>query len=186
MADAKAANPIPVLERFLFAHLVDPIPTYSFYVTIDNVTVANFLTCAGLTMTREVKKFAEGGLNEYQHVVPGRITYADITLSHGVTFSDTLWSWFLEGSTDGKVSQRTISIIQMVPYSMNVVRQFDIYDAFPVEWSGPSLDTRSDNTIAVDTLKIAFTHFVLQQGDKTLIGSGTKGAKARTAAKKPT
>lgn len=160
MGTAKAQIAVPQTERS--DAIVDPIPAYAFYVEIDQIVEASFLGCSGLSMRREQPEIIkEGGLNNEVHVLPPRITYGQITLRHGITYSDALLQWFLEGAEDGKVSKRKVTIFQVVPYvTGKVVRRYTLENAIPVSWTGPGLETTSTE-IAVETLELAFSKLTL-------------------------
>ena len=58
----------------------DPALSYKFYIEIQGLYVAEFTECGGLEMEREVEPYAEGGVNDFVHQLPGRVKYSDITL----------------------------------------------------------------------------------------------------------
>lgn len=141
----------------------DPLPGYSFLVEIDDIVEAGFTACSGLNAKREVWTNQEGGLNDYTHTRLGRITYANITLKQGVVFSNKLWEWFEKGGEYLPPQKRKkISIIQCVPYAGTRVRQYELADALPVAWTGPELNTNS-NEVAIESLEIAISRFSITQ-----------------------
>jgi phage tail-like protein len=162
MPPISAQLPVPtIVDRA--DGLVDPVPAYAFYVEIDNIIEASFTGCSGLSVTRESEDFFEGGLNDRKHWLHGRVSYGKITLNRGIAHSDELWLWFVKGADSGFVEERTVTILQMIPYTDKVVRRYNLEKAFPTQWSGPSLDTGS-NDVAVETLEIAFSKFTLVKG----------------------
>lgn len=162
MTSQKAQIPVPNTDRP--DNVVDPVPAYAFYIEIDNIIQAGFLSCTGLTMRREAPKIvAEGGLNNAVHILPTPITYGQVTLRHGVTYSLALLNWFLEGAEDGKIAYRQVTIYQVVPYvTGKVVRRYHLAGVIPVTWSGPGLDTGSAE-IAVESLELAFSSMTIDQ-----------------------
>ena len=63
----------------------DPVAKYKFMVEVKDVVTAWFLECSGLSVEREAIPQKEGGVNDYVHQMPGRISYSRITLK-----------WFLD------------------------------------------------------------------------------------------
>jgi phage tail-like protein len=59
---------------------VDPAPEYKFHIEIDGIVGGSFSECSGFKAEREILTIKEGGVNNYVHHLPGRITYGDITL----------------------------------------------------------------------------------------------------------
>lgn len=81
----------------------DPAPAWKFYVEILGVIVGEFTAVSGLSVTREFERIKEGGTNDFQHVLPGKLSHGDVTLSRGITYSRELWRWFSTGALDGQV-----------------------------------------------------------------------------------
>jgi hypothetical protein len=196
-------------------NLVDPLPAYSFYLEVNGVWEAGFTACTGLRVKRETQIYKEGGVNDYVHTLPGRISYSNITLKQGMAFSNKLWLWYINGTLEAdlqapepwfekpSLSKRklpagfqpglsgrravqkwfdkdesakrkagsggaayldNIAIVQCVPYAGTVVRRYYLYQAFPVTWSGPNLDTNS-NQVAIETLELAIQKFTIDFPD---------------------
>ena len=78
----------------------DAAPAWKFYVEVMGVLVAEFQECSGLTMERDVKEVKEGGTNDFEWLLPGRIKYGPITLKKGVTYNRELWRWFRAGRVE--------------------------------------------------------------------------------------
>lgn len=141
----------------------DPVPSYAFHVEIDGIVEASFIQCSGLSVTREVVTFKEGGLNDEVHHLPGPLTFGKVSLQSGIAYSDALWQWFDVGHQHGGVRFRNVAILQVVPYTQNVVRRYDLKDCMVTQWTGPSLNT-SSNEAAIETIEMAFTKFKLTKG----------------------
>ncbi len=131
----------------------DPAQVFRFYVQIEGIISAEFLECSGLSMEREVKEYAEGGVNSFVHKLPGRVKYSNITLRRGITYSRTLWEWYCKGLHDGRVKRVNLSIILGNPEG-KISKQWNVIDAYPVKWSGASLNTETMQ-VASETLEIA-------------------------------
>lgn len=133
----------------------NPAPTFKYLVELEGISVAEFQECAGLTLEREVETYAEGGVNEYAHILPGRMGgggKGNITLKRGITTSEALWRWYQEGLRDGDVKQTHVSIL-LFNIEGEVIRRWDFANALPVKWVGPDLKTDTDQ-IAVETIEI--------------------------------
>ena len=63
----------------------DPAPAYLFFVELSGVFAALFTECSGLEVKRDVKEVVEGGVNNYVHKLPGRVSFSDITLKRGLS-----------------------------------------------------------------------------------------------------
>lgn len=130
---------------------IDPIAVYKFGLEIEGIITGWFTECSGLSIEREVFKWEEGGLNEYEHQLPGRTKYSNITLKRGVA-GDELWNWFQKGLYDGKVGRQNISII-LYSRDGTKAKRWNLREAYPNKWTGPSFKADS-NEVAIETLEI--------------------------------
>ena len=154
----------------------DASPAWKFYVEVLGVLVAEFQECSGLNMTRDVKEVKEGGTNDFEWLLPGRISYGPITLKKGITYNRELWRWFRWGMLDGQVwgfhtvpgGSMAISMLKragvIVPQGTSisiilgtvdgkVAKHWDLIGAIPVKWVGPEL-TAGSNEVAVESLEV--------------------------------
>lgn len=155
----------------------DAAPAWKYYVEILGVIAAEFDECSGLGMEREIKRVREGGTNDFEWLVPGHISFSNIVLKHGITYSRELWRWFSHGTLDGQVfglntipgGSMALKLLHKrgihLPHGTNMsiilgtvdgkkAKHWDVTGAIPVKWTGPDLNTGSDQ-IAVETLEIA-------------------------------
>ncbi len=176
-----------------------PAPAYKFYVEILGVLVAEFTSCSGLSASREVKKVREGGTNDFEWLLPGQITYGEITLKRGITFSRELWRWFETGSLDGQVmgvgTIRTLGRKRPstgpgsspkkpdkihIPHgtALSIIlgnaqglkaKHWDLLGAIPTKWSGPDFSTDS-SSIAIESLTIQYHRLDLSLWEMTPMG----------------
>ena len=148
----------------------DPLLSFSFFVEVNGLLEAAFTSCSGLSAKRDVINHEEGGVNDYVHRLPGRTSYGNITLKRGIAFSTELWDWFdamFQFGKDGYANQvyRKIVIHQQIPYTNLAVRDYTLEYAFPVSWTGPDLNTNS-NEIAIESIEIAFRKFTVSEQRK--------------------
>ncbi|MBM3941664.1 MAG: phage tail protein [SAR202 cluster bacterium] len=122
-----------------------------FAVDIDGLWVAEFKECTGLSGQVEVETYQEGGLNGYEHKLPGRITYGNLTLRSGVANSMDLWDWF-QNMSQGVVERRDVSVILFAQNGGEVMR-WNLTGAFPVSWQGPDFAAGATE-VAVHSLEL--------------------------------
>lgn len=164
MARNPLADPPPItLMGKRMDGFLDPLPNYSFYVEIDDVIEGSFMSCDGISLTREVTTLREGGLNDWVHYLPGQVSYGKLTLKNGITTSDKLWKWFLEGNATGKVKRTKVAVIQMKPYTTSDVWRYEMSNAFLESWTGPSLSASGGET-AVQSVSIVFSKLEIKEG----------------------
>jgi phage tail-like protein len=131
----------------------DPVGELRFKVKLQGLPgaeIGRFKECSGIAIEVETKDYSEGGNNEFVHKLPTRIKYPNIVLKRGVTHEDALLKWFLETKKKAVPVEMTISL--MGPGSTEV-RTWSFVNAYPVKWTGPTLNTGSAQ-IATETLEI--------------------------------
>ena len=132
----------------------------NFSVEIDFTVVGIFMSVSGLSAAMETYKIAEGGVNGYEHVLPGPIKYGNVTLTMGVVNGNELWEWFqgiaIVGPTP--VMRRNVSLVLRQGNSNSLlggeVKRWDLMWAYPVQWTGPDLNA-GGTEIAVQSLELA-------------------------------
>src|SRR5262245_62187593 len=63
---------------------VDPFRAYNFKLQIQGVTEGHFTECSGLEVEVHPIRYREGGAGQVVHVIPGPVSYGDVTLSYGL------------------------------------------------------------------------------------------------------
>lgn len=139
--------------------LTDAFPSARFFVEIDGVTRARFQQCSGIEMQTEVMEYQEGGLNSFVHKLPGRTKFSNLTLKWGSTDTTDLWDWYLRLAVNKqkKPQKKNVSVIQFNPAGVEV-RRWNLVNAYPVKWTGPSFDANSTE-VGVETLELAYDEF---------------------------
>jgi phage tail-like protein len=156
------ANPLKDNEEL-------PLPAYQFSLEIDSVTLALFQSCSGISVRREIETLAEGGLNEYTHELPGRLSYGHVTLQTGLSSSKFFWEWMKEGEYDGRAMMKNFTLVQRRPNPAApkpvyvVVKKWDFTKAFPVSWKISDLSVTDKNSIVIESLELAFEFFELKK-----------------------
>jgi phage tail-like protein len=100
-------------------------------------------------------EWQEGGLNDYVHRLPGRMKYSNVTLKRGIA-TPALWEWFCS-TLRGEIKRRTLSIVLSGYAGAKEVR-WNIVDALPIKWSGPTLKADANET-AVEVIELAHHGF---------------------------
>jgi phage tail-like protein len=132
---------------------LDPHMGFNFVVEIGGLLTGGFREVSGLEGTVETEPYAEGGENRYVHQLPGRATFPHLTLSHGLTDLDTLYGWW-DLTASGIIRRHNISIMLMDRDWRMPLMWWDVFDALPVKWSGPSFNAEQGQ-VAVESLELS-------------------------------
>jgi len=130
----------------------DPFFGYNFAIELDGLTRMGFRGCTGLDSSTTATKYREGtDPTLAQRELPALLHHTAITLTRGITDDRALWDWRNE-IAKGKATRHDISIILRDDVGEEKVR-WNIKNAFPTKWSGPSFDATSD-AVAIETLEL--------------------------------
>lgn len=134
----------------------DPWLSYKFGIEIQGIQEAVFEECSGISVEVKAEPYEEGGLNGFTHKIPGRRSYSNVTLKRPISASTKLLDWLDRTGTAAAKSDelRNMSILIM-DSGGEVMRRYNLFGAFPVKWTGPTLNTTT-STALVETLEIAF------------------------------
>jgi phage tail-like protein len=132
---------------------VDPFRSFNFLVELEGIAQASFVECSGLSSTTEVIENREGGDNRTVRKLPGKTSFADITLKWGLTGSRELWDW-RQQIADGVVVRKNGSIVVFDLANSTEVARWNFLRAWPTKWEGPSFNAKGSD-IAIDTLVLA-------------------------------
>ena len=134
------------------ARHLDPFTTFNFAVEIEGLLVGGFSDVSGLDSQIEVEDYQEGGVNGFAHKLPGRTTYSDLELRHGLTAISTLWNWY-HNTTRGVIQRKNGSIVLLDERQIPVM-WWNFRNAIPVRWAGPTFDAKNDE-VGFESISLA-------------------------------
>lgn len=122
-----------------------------FSVAIPGITLGYFSQCRGLEVEVETFEYVEGGLNDFVHHLPTRVRHPHLELTRGLTKEDALLKWFWATRQKAELKEVTVTLFTVGNQERRV---WSFIDAYPIRWSGPSVDAASAD-IGTETLQIA-------------------------------
>ena len=126
-------------------------PAFRFLVDVEGKTQAAFTECTLPNIDWDIEEVKEGGLNTFTHQLPGRRKAGKISLKNGVGKSE-LVDWYIQTMSETFV--RKAVTVTLLDLASKPVITWNLADALPVKWTGPSLKSDS-NTVAIQTLDLA-------------------------------
>jgi phage tail-like protein len=110
----------------------------------------------GLEVWFDVLEYAEGGNNDFVHRLPGRMRYPNLRLTWGLVSDEDLLKWFMATHTKAETQEITVTLTAVKGDMSRDLRKFTFADAYPVHWSGPTLQgSAADPQTWGETLEIA-------------------------------
>jgi phage tail-like protein len=139
----------------------DPFTAFDFRVEIrlpgaaEPLCEAAFAECDGLELRHQVVTVREGGDAGSHRLLPGPVSFGEITLRRGMTESFDLWNWFANPAL------RADARVVMLSEDGDPRAAFLLRRCLPVRLKAPRLDARHA-AVAIEELQIACEALALE------------------------
>lgn len=140
---------------------LDPLASYCFHVEITGVTIAQFKTVTGLSISMGIIEHRSNKLKGLPVLrkLPGSVSYSDIVLSRGKINDPAFWTW-IKTVQDGKIDEaRKDGSIVLFDYGHGEVTRFNFTAGWPSKVEIATLDATQD-AVLLETVTI--THEKLE------------------------
>ncbi|MFP3507274.1 phage tail protein [Burkholderia sp. SIMBA_062] len=134
-----------------------PIPTYRFVVSVG-IEQMCFSSVSGLDQSVQLVKYQDGCGHLYQ--MPGQAEPLTITLKRGVMPKQSQLIEWMNSISFNRVEKRDLSISLTNETGSELLVTWNVMNAFPTKWTGPSLDATS-NEVALEELSLAADRLTL-------------------------
>src|ERR1700692_1347671 len=136
---------------------LDPFRAHRFVVDVQGIFVGGFMSVEGIVCKTDVLRFREGGQNSIEYKLPGQVTYGDLVLSSGLTFTDPMWLWY-RSTVSGRPLRKNGTIYLLDELGVPVA-WWNFFNAWPVEWIGPHFNA-AETLVAVQQFTLAYERIV--------------------------
>jgi len=142
-------------------------PPVSFHFSVDFSNIGNdndtrFQSVGGLNMELEVENIKEGGQNLFEHKLPGRSKFSELTLKRGLLLDSAVVQW-IKDALYNKEFKPTDIVIKLLNSDHEPLITWKVANAWPRKWSVSDLNA-TENSIMVETLEIVYNYFTVQTG----------------------
>ena len=132
------------------------------FLNIGNDNDVRFQSVSGLNVEYDSETIKEGGENRFEHKLPIRSKYPDLSLKRGMLTDSDLIKWFLDilqqrDFINNKPAELNISLLNE---QHQPLRTWNVKNAWPKKWSVSDLNAQ-DNTLVIETLDLSYSYFTL-------------------------
>lgn len=140
-------------------------PPVGFHFKVDFVGIGNdndsrFQTVSGLNIEYDTEAYKEGGENRFEHKLPLRSKYPDLSLKRGMLTDSKVISWVLDA-----LQNRTFKPVQINVMLLNEEHQplktWNIFNAWPKKWALSDFNAQ-ENSVVIETLDISYNYFTVK------------------------
>ncbi len=130
------------------------------FVGIGNDNDTRFQSVSGLNVEYDTESFKEGGENRFEHKLPVRSKYPDLSLKRGMLTDSNVIKWVLGILHDRDfINNKPVTInVQLLNEKHEKIKLWEIIDAWPKKWSISDFNAQ-ENSIVVETLDLAYKYF---------------------------
>ncbi len=137
-------------------------PPVGFHFKVEFVGIGNdndirFQSVSGLTIEYDTESFKEGGENRFEHKLPLRSKYADLSLKRGMLTDSKVIEWCLKAFVNREFKPVQVNVL-LLNEKHEPIKRWEIIDAWPKKWSVSDLNAQ-ENGIVVETLDLAYKYF---------------------------
>jgi phage tail-like protein len=124
----------------------------------DNDT--RFQSVSGLTMEYDTESIKEGGENRFEHKLPGRTKYPDLSLKRGMLTNSNVINW-VKNALQNREFKPIQIIVKLLNEEHQPLKTWNIMNAWPKKWAVSDFNAQ-ENAIVVETLDISYSFFTTQ------------------------
>ncbi len=140
-------------------------PPVGFHFSVTFLLLGNdddirFQSVSGLTVEYDTVSFKEGGENRFEHKLPVRTKYPDLSLKRGL-LTNSLVSVWLRGILQDRdfVNYRPCDIsISLLNDKHEPLRTWTLFNCWPKKWSVSDFNAQ-ENAIVVETIDLSYSYF---------------------------
>lgn len=140
-------------------------PPVSFYFEVkftgvsDEEMDARFQTVSGLSVDLQTETVKEGGENRFEHVLPVRTKYQNLTLKRGVVKDSKLIAWCLDALQSLAIRPADLTITLFNEKKAPLIL-WNVVQAWPKKWAVEDLSA-TDSKVLIESLELQYKYFTV-------------------------
>ena len=131
---------------------------------IGNDNDCRFQSVSGLNVEYDTESFKEGGENRFEHKLPNRTKYPDLSLKRGMLTDSEVIKWCLKAFQQREFKPADV-YVTLLNEKHSGIKTWHFRKAWPRKWSVSDFNAQ-ENSIVVETLDLSYAYFTVYEGDK--------------------
>ncbi|HEY8928985.1 MAG TPA: phage tail protein [Mucilaginibacter sp.] len=129
------------------------------FVGIGNDNDSRFQSVGGLSVEYDTESYKEGGENRFEHKLPVRTKYADLSLKRGMLVNSSVINWCTDAFQNRKFTAAQINI-SLMNEQHQPLKTWTVFGAWPKKWSVSDFNAQ-ENSIVVESLELSYSYFTI-------------------------
>lgn len=122
-----------------------------------NVNDSRFQSVSGLNVEYDMESFREGGENRFEHKLPVRTKYPDLSLKRGMLTDSDVINWCLDAFQNRAFTTADI-MVSLLNAEHHPLKSWNVYKAWPKKWSVSDFNA-GENSLVIETLEFSYSYF---------------------------
>lgn len=140
-------------------------PPVGFHFKVEVLGIGNdndsrFQSVSGLSLEFDVESIKEGGENRFEHKLPGRSKYPDLSLKRGLLTDSSVIEWCRNALQLHDIEPKSLRV-SLLDESHQPVMSWKIHNAWPRKWSISDFNA-TDNSIVIETIDLCYNYFEVE------------------------
>jgi len=137
-------------------------PPVGFHFKVEFVGIGNgndirFQSVSGLNVEYDTESFKEGGENRFEHKLPVRSKYPDLSLKRGMLTDSKVIEWCTKAFVNREFQLAQVHVI-LLNESHDPLKRWEFVDAWPKKWSVSDFNAQ-ENSVVIETLDLCYKYF---------------------------
>jgi phage tail-like protein len=140
-------------------------PPVGFHFKVEFLKIGNdndfrFQSVTGLTVEYDTETFKEGGENRFEHKLPVRTKYPDLSLKRGMLTESNVTNW-IKGILQDRdfINNKPCDIqVSLLNQNHEPLKTWHFFNCWPKRWRISDFNAQ-ENTIVVETLDLSYRYF---------------------------
>jgi phage tail-like protein len=140
-------------------------PPVGFHFKVEFVGIGNdndirFQSVGGLSVEYDTETFKEGGENRFEHKLPVRTKYPDLSLKRGMLTDSKVIAWCINAFQNREFRPAEINVTLMNE-EHQPLKTWNIVKAWPRKWSVSDFNAQ-ENSVVIETLELSYSYFTVK------------------------
>ena len=138
-------------------------PPVGFHFNVEFVGLSNdatdirFQSVAGLSVDLQTESRKEGGENRFEHILPIRTKYQNLTLKRGVVTDSTIIDWCFNAFNTLSIDPVDM-IINLLNKNHEPLYTWNIVHAWPKKWQVSDFSAE-ESKLVIETIELQYHYF---------------------------
>ncbi|EZH71843.1 glycerol acyltransferase [Aquimarina atlantica] len=120
-----------------------------------------FQSINGLTVDMQTQSVKEGGEHRFEHVLPIRTKYTNLTLKRGLTKNSKLIEWCTDAFKTLLIYPKDV-LVYLLNEEHEPLMTWNIVQAWPKKWSVSDFNAEKGGLV-IETLELEYQYFTIEQ-----------------------